>query len=108
MPLSERHDPVETLAANRQHEPLRERIEVRAPCGKPHHLGAPSRECRPKLPRVQRIAVHEEISLPSQKAVHCVEEVARHLVHPQRVWLTADPGDGDLPVCEIDDEKTCI
>src|SRR6267142_1839701 len=92
MPLPERNDPVETLAANRQHEPLRERVQVWAPRRKSHHPGPCSGENFPKLPRVQRVAVHEEVPLSSQEAVHRIEEIARYLVHPEPVWLAADPG----------------
>src|SRR5258705_13857538 len=87
MPLSERNDAVETLAANRQHEPFRERVQVWAPRRKSHHLGPCSRERFPKLSRVQWVAVHEEVPLSSQEAIHRIEEIACHLVHPQPVWL---------------------
>jgi len=53
----------------------------------------------------QRVAVHEEVPLSSQEAVHRIEEIARHLVHPEPVWLAADPGDLDLPARQIDYEE---
>src|ERR1700674_2722520 len=105
MSFPQRNDPVETLTTDREHEPLGERIKVRAPRGKPHHLGSLSRECLPKLPRVQRIAVHEEVPLSSQETIHRIEEIACHLVHPQRIWLATDPDDLDLPVRKIDYEE---
>src|SRR5260370_33626279 len=104
MPLSKRNDPVETLAANRQHEPLRERVQVWAPRRKPHHLGPCSREHLPKLPRVQWVTGHEEVPRSSQEASHRIEEITRHLVHPEPVWLAADPGDIDLPDPSVDYE----
>jgi hypothetical protein len=31
VPLAERYESIETFAANREHEPLRERVQIRAP-----------------------------------------------------------------------------
>src|ERR1022692_545740 len=71
MRLSQWNDAIEALAPDREHEPLRVRVQVRAARRQSEHIHpAPLHRCA-ELARVQRVAIQDEVSalhLASAKA----------------------------------------
>ena len=64
--LAERHDAIETLRLDRQHESLRVGIQVRRPCRKGHHGYAAVLQHSAELGCVQRVPVEDRI--PEEQA----------------------------------------
>jgi len=108
MTLAQRHDPVQTLAPCRQHEPFGERVWVRAPRRQPHHVHPTPLERRSELNRVQRVPVEQKVTPPHQEAVLGVEQIPRDLIHPHPVGVPGDSGDLDLPARDVDQEEYVV
>src|SRR5262249_43001107 len=78
---------------DRQHEPLRVRIQVGTSRGQLEALDARSPQQGVELPREQRVAIVDQVAHPAEGPVDRIPEIARHLLHPASVRLAGDAGD---------------
>lgn len=108
MRFTEWHDSVETFAPDRKHESFRERIQVRTTRRQAQDLHPTPLHRLAKLSRVQRVSVEYQISLTHQEPVDDVQEVPRHLFHPNPVRAPRDAADLDPPGRQMDHEENVI
>ena len=105
VPLAEGDDATETLLFNRADEPLGIGVEIGTLRREPNCLHTPALEDLAKDPRVERVAVVNQIAGASQTAIDRVRQIAGHLLHPRAVRLRMDPGDRHAAGLQRDHEE---
>ena len=105
VPLAEGDDTTETLLFDRADEPLGIGVEIGTLRREPNRLDTPALENLAKDPRVERVAVVNQIAGASQTAIDRVRQIAGHLLHPRAVRLRMDPGDGYAAGLQRDHEE---
>ena len=105
MPLAERDDAMETLLFDRPDEPLGIGVEIRALRRQPDRLNIATRQDLAKDPRVERIAVMNQLARGPQEAIDWIGQIAGHLFHPLAVGLRVDPGDVHTAGLQFDHEE---
>ena len=105
MPLAERDDAMETLLLDRPDEPLGIGVEIRALRRQPDRLNIATRQDLAKDPRVERIAVMNQLARGPQEAIDRIGQIAGHLFHPLAVGLWVDPGDVHTAGLQFDHEE---
>jgi len=108
MPLAERNDPVETLAANRAHPSLHECVQVRAAAREPADPRPMILEEPAELSGEERVAVDDQHPRLPEEAVEGVGQVPRDLHHPLLAGIARDPSDMDSPGLELHDEEDVV
>ena len=93
MLLAERDDTMEALLFDRADEPLGIGVEIRAFRWQPDWLNIATRQDLAKDPRVEGIAVMNQLARGPQEAVDRIGQIAGHLLHPSAIGLWVDPGD---------------
>src|SRR5664279_694257 len=73
MGFTQRHDPVKTLALDRQNESFRKSIEVRTMCGQSHCLDASLVQDSPECLRVQWIPCCPEVRRRGSSCLTVIE-----------------------------------
>ncbi len=97
MTFAKQDEPVLTLALDRKHEPLCERMEIRTARWQTHGLDAVASEQCSNVGCEDRISVHDEMHLAHKEAVPGVQKVAYYLLHPSACRLMHDATDFDPP-----------
>ena len=82
MPLAERDDTMEALLFDRPDEPLGRGVEIRAFRRQPDWLNIATHQDLAKDPRVEGIAVMNQLARGPQEAIDWIGQIAGHLFHP--------------------------
>ena len=105
MPLAERDDTMEALLFDRPDEPLGIGVEIRAFRRQPDWLNIATHQDLAKDPRVEGIAVMNQLARGPQEAIDWIGQIAGHLFHPLAVGLRVDPGDVHTAGLQLDHEE---
>ena len=105
MPLAERDDTMEALLFDRPDEPLGIGVEIRALRRQPDRPHIATRQDLAKDPRVERIAVMNQLTRGSQEAIDWIGQIAGHLFHPPAIGLRVDPSDVHTAGLQRDHEE---
>ena len=105
MPLAERDDTMEALLFDRPDEPLGIGVEIRAFRRQPDWLNIATHQDLAKDPRVEGIAVMNQLARGPQEAIDWIGQIAGHLFHPLAVGLRVDPGDVHPAGLQLDHEE---
>ena len=105
MSLAKRDHATETLLFDRADEPLGIGVEIGPLRWQPNRLDTVTRQDLAEDPRVQGIAVVDQMGRGPQTALHRVGQIAGQLLHPRAVRLRVDPGDGHAAGLELDHEE---
>ena len=105
MPLAERDDTSETLLLDRADEPFGVGVEIGTLRREPNRLDTGALQDLAKDPRVEGIAVVNQIAGGSQTAIDRVCQIPDQLLHPRAARLRVDPGDGHVAGLQVDHEK---
>ena len=105
MPLAERDDTMEALLFDRPDEPLGIGVEIRALRRQPDRPHIATRQDLATDPRVERIAVMNQLTRGSQEAIDWIGQIAGHLFHPPAIGLRVDPSDVHTAGLQRDHEE---
>ena len=105
MPLAERDHACETLLFNRADEPLGIGVEIGTLRRQPNRLNTGALQDLAKDPRIEGIAVVNQMARPAQTAIDRVGHIAGLLLHPRAARLRVDPGDGHAAGSQLDHEE---
>ena len=86
-------DTMEALLVDRLDEPHGRGVEIRAFRRQPDRPHIATRQDLAKYPRVERIAVMNQLTRGSQEAIDWIGQIAGHLFHPPASGLRVDPSD---------------
>ena len=105
MPLAERDHACETLLFDRPDEPLGIGVEIGTLRRQPHRLNTGALQDLAKDPRIEGIAVVNQMARPAQTAIDRVGQIAGLLLHTRAARLRVDPGDGHAAGSQLDHEE---
>ena len=105
MPLAERDHACETLLFDRPDEPLGIGVEIGTLRRQPNRLNTGALQDLAKDPRIEGIAVVNQMARPAQTAIDRVGQIAGLLLHPRAARLRVDPGDGHVAGSQLDHEE---
>ena len=105
MPLAERDHACETLLFDRPDEPLGIGVEIGTLRRQPNRLNTGALQDLAKDPRIEGIAVVNQMARPAQTAIDRVGHIAGLLLHPRAARLRVDPGDGHAAGSQLDHEE---
>ena len=105
MPLAERDHACETLLFDRPDEPLGIGVEIGTFRRQPNRLNTGALQDLAKDPRIEGIAVVNQMARPAQTAIDRVGQIAGLLLHPRAARLRVDPGDGHAAGSQLDHEE---
>ena len=105
MPLAERDHACETLLFDRPDEPLGIGVEIGTLRRQPNRLNTGALQDLAKDPRIEGIAVVNQMARPAQTAIDRVGQIASLLLHPRAARLRVDPGDGHAAGSQLDHEE---
>ena len=105
MPLAERDDTMEALFFDRPDEPLGIGVEIRTLRRQPDWPNIATCQDLAKDPRVEGIAVMNQLAHGPQEAVDRIGQIAGHLLHPPAIGLRVDPGDVHTAGLQLDHEE---
>ena len=105
MPLAERDHACETLLFDRPDEPLGIGVEIGTLRRQPNRLNTGALQDLAKDPRIEGIAVVNQMARPAQTAIDRVGQIAGLLLHPRAARLRVDPGDGHAVGSQLDHEE---
>ena len=105
MPLAERDHACETLLFDRPDEPLGIGVEIGTLRRQPNRLNTGALQDLAKDPRIEGIAVVNQMARPAQTAIDRVGQIAGLLLHPRAARLRVDPGDGHAAGSQLDHEE---
>ena len=105
MPLAERDHACETLLVDRPDEPLGIGVEIGTLRRPPNRLNTGALQDLAKDPRIEGIAVVNQMARPAQTAIDRVGHIAGLLLHPRAARLRVDPGDGHAAGSQLDHEE---
>ena len=105
MPLAERDHACETLLFDRPDEPLGIGVEIGTLRRQPNRLHTGALQDLAKDPRIEGIAVVNQMARPAQTAIDRVGQIAGLLLHPRAARLRVDPGDGHAAGSQLDHEE---
>ena len=105
MPLAERDHACETLLFDRPAEPLGIGVEIGTLRRQPNRLNTGALQDLAKDPRIEGIAVVNQMARPAQTAIDRVGHIAGLLLHPRAARLRVDPGDGHAAGSQLDHEE---
>ncbi len=105
MPLAERGHACETLLFDRPDEPLGIGVEIGTLRRQPNRLNTGALQDLAKDPRIEGIAVVNQMARPAQTAIDRVRHIAGLLLHPRAARLRVDPGDGHAAGSQLDHEE---
>ena len=105
MPLAERDHACETLLFDRPDEPLGRGVEIGTLRRQPNRLNTGALQDLAKDPRIEGIAVVNQMARPAQTAIDRVGQIAGLLLHPRAARLRVDPGDGHAAGSQLDHEE---
>ena len=105
MPLAERDHACETLLVDRPDEPLGIGVEIGTLRRQPNRLNTGALQDLAKDPRIEGIAVVNQMARPAQTAIDRVGHMAGLLLHPRAARLRVDPGDGHAAGSQLDHEE---
>ena len=105
MPLAERDDTMEALLFDRPDEPLGIGVEIRALRRQPDWPNIATCQDLAKDPRVEGIAVMNQLARGPQEAVDRIGQIAGHLLQPPAIGLRVDPGDVYPAGLQLDHEE---
>ncbi len=105
MPLAERGHACETLLFDRPDEPLGIGVEIGTLRRQPNRLNTGALQDLAKDPRIEGIAVVNQMARPAQTAIDRVGHIAGLLLHPRAARLRVDPGDGHAAGSQLDHEE---
>ena len=105
MPLAERDHACETLLFDRPDEPLGIGVEIGTLRRQPNRLSTGALQDLAKDPRIEGIAVVNQMARPAQTAIDRVGQIAGLLLHPRAARLRVDPGDGHAAGSQLDHEE---
>ena len=105
MPLAERDHACETLLFDRPDEPLGIGVEIGTLRRLPNRLNTGALQDLAKDPRIEGIAVVNQMARPAQTAIDRVGHIAGLLLHPRAARLRVDPGDGHAAGSQLDHEE---
>ena len=105
MPLAERDHACETLLVDRPDEPLGRGVEIGTLRRQPNRLNTGALQDLAKDPRIEGIAVVNQMARPAQTAIDRVGHIAGLLLHPRAARLRVDPGDGHAAGSQLDHEE---
>ncbi len=102
--LAEDHHAIQALGLDREHESLREGVQIRASRRQPDRGDTGTLQQLAEASCEQGISVVDEEPLGSQEPIEVIDQVPRDLLHPQPVRDRSDPRDLDLSRRQIDHE----
>ena len=105
MPLAERDHACETLLFDRPDEPLGIGVEIGTLRRQPNRLNTGALQDLAKDPRIEGIAVVNQMARPAPTAIDRVGHIAGLLLHPRAARLRVDPGDGHAAGSQLDHEE---
>ena len=105
MPLAERDHACETLLFDRPDEPLGIGVEIGTLRRQPNRLNTGALHDLAKDPRIEGIAVVNQMARPAPTAIDRVGHIAGLLLHPRAARLRVDPGDGHAAGSQLDHEE---
>ena len=105
MPLAERDHACETHLFDRPDEPLGIGVEIGTLRRQPNRLNTGALQDLAKDPRIEGIAVVNQMARPAQTAIDRVGHIAGLLLHPRAARLRVDPGDGHVAGSQLDHEE---
>ena len=105
MPLAERDHACETLLFDRPDEPLGIGVGIGTLRRQPNRLNTGALQDLAKDPRIEGIAVVNQMARPAQTAIDRVGQIAGLLLHPRAARLRVDPGDGHAAGSQLDHEE---
>ena len=94
MSLAERDDTMDALFFDRQDEPLGIGVEIRTLRRQPDWPNIATGQDLATDPRVEGIAVMNQLTRGPQEAVDRIGQIADHLLQPPAIGLRVDPGGG--------------